>query len=99
MLPAGRKASLKYGFNQWESRLVLDHVQGSEHMVASPDFDIFAEQLEGSLTKAAAKEGSSRKEFYEQIRRDLGVRQTGRRFEGVAQVQHHRPRQAWGALC
>ena len=48
MLEPGRRAWLNYGFGEWYERLVLDVVQGTEHYVATPDFEIYVEQMDGS---------------------------------------------------
>jgi hypothetical protein len=39
---------LDYGMGEWHERLLLDQVQGSLWIVCSPDFELFAEQLEAS---------------------------------------------------
>ena len=45
-LEPGRRAWLSYGFGEWHERLVLSWIDGRDHMVASPDLEIFKEQLD-----------------------------------------------------
>lgn len=47
MLAAGRRCYLNYGFGEWHGRMILDHVASSDYVVATPEFDVFVEQMDG----------------------------------------------------
>ena len=42
----GRRAWVNYGFAEVHERLIGAHVDGSEYVVVSPDYDVFIEQLD-----------------------------------------------------
>lgn len=46
ILLAGRRCYVNYGQREWHGRLVLDHVEQSDSVVATPDFDVFVQQLD-----------------------------------------------------
>ena len=47
-LDAGRRAYVNYGGPEWHERLICGHVAGSDHVIATPDYDIYVEQLDAS---------------------------------------------------
>jgi hypothetical protein len=49
VLAPGRRAWLCYsGVSEWHERLILGHVAGREYVVASPDLDLFVEQIDNA---------------------------------------------------